>query len=71
MEAKAILSRRKALNSTLFLMAGATVSCVPVRLALDLKKEDIPGDLTEVNHTLIAFVGTVIPGIDHTNRTSF
>jgi hypothetical protein len=62
-----ILSRRKVLTGIFWIMAGASVSCSPIRLALDIKKEKVLDDLTEVNRTLKAFVGTVIPGIDDTN----
>jgi hypothetical protein len=67
MEEKVILTRRKAITSILFLMAGATVGCAPVRMAFDLKKGNDPGDLNVVSKTLGAFVDTVIPGIEDMN----
>lgn len=67
MKEKVILTRRKAITSMFFLMAGATFGCAPVRMAFDLKKENDAGDYNVINETLRAFVDTVIPGVEDTN----
>ena len=48
----AILSRRKALAGMFWLMAGVSISCSPIRLVLDIKKEKVFDDPDSEDRTL-------------------
>lgn len=63
----AILSRRKALTGMFWLMAGVSISCSPIRLVLDIKKEKVFDDPDSEDRTLRAFVATIIPGVNISN----